>query len=97
MTKSERKLQTELTSNRALPPNAGKGRKAGTPNRIGAEIKTMILGALETAGGEAYLAEQAALHPVAFMTLLAKILPRENASAIEGVYAVNVVTGVNRD
>lgn len=97
MTQSERKLQKKLISNRALPPNAGKGRKAGTPNRIGSEIKTMILGALETAGGEAYLAEQATLNPVAFMALLAKILPRENTSAMEGVYAVNVVTGVNRD
>ena len=37
----------------------------------------MILGALDDAGGQAYLTEQARENPVAFMALLARLLPRE--------------------
>lgn len=81
---------------KSLPPNAGKGRKAGVPNRIGSEVKNMILGALETAGGEAYLVEQARLNPVAFMTLLSKVIPRDHSLTKSGTYSVNVITGVNR-
>ena len=35
----------------------------------------MILAALDKAGGEKYLAEQAESNPQAFMTLLGKVLP----------------------
>jgi hypothetical protein len=35
----------------------------------------MILAALDDAGGQRYLAEQAQKNPAAFMSLLAKILP----------------------
>ena len=50
------------------------GRQAGTPNKITSSLREMILGALEDAGGEAYLARIAEEHPVAFMTLLGKVL-----------------------
>ena len=35
----------------------------------------MILGALDGAGGEKYLREQAQKNPAAFMTLIGKVLP----------------------
>jgi hypothetical protein len=35
----------------------------------------MILGALDDAGGQDYLVEQARENPVAFMTLIGKVLP----------------------
>jgi len=38
-------------------------------------LKDMILQALDKAGGEQYLVEQASKNPVAFMTLLGKVLP----------------------
>jgi len=60
-----------------MPPAAGKGRKPGSKNKIPATLKEMILGALENAGGEAYLEEQAHKNPVAFLGLLAKILPSQ--------------------
>jgi hypothetical protein len=41
----------------------------------------MILGALEDAGGRAYLASQAAKTPSAFLTLVARILPTEAGGA----------------
>jgi len=31
---------------RKMPPNAGKGRKAGVPNKVTGDVKAMILGAL---------------------------------------------------
>jgi hypothetical protein len=37
----------------------------------------MILGALDDAGGQDYLAEQARENPIAFLTLLGRVLPRE--------------------
>jgi hypothetical protein len=40
-------------------------------------LRDMILGALDDAGGQAYLAEQAHQNPVAFLTLLGRVLPRE--------------------
>lgn len=57
------------------PPNAGKGRKAGTPNKNTTALKDMILGALAGAGGQAYLQKQAKDNPAAFMTLVGKVLP----------------------
>ena len=51
------------------------GRKAGTPNKITAELKDMILTALDDAGGVTYLKEVAASHPAAFLSLVGKVLP----------------------
>jgi hypothetical protein len=57
------------------PPNAGKGRPKGIPNKVTGEVKGMILGALSEVGGQAYLVKQAYENPVAFMTLVGKVLP----------------------
>jgi hypothetical protein len=57
------------------PPAAGKGRPKGAGNKVSGELKAMILGALDKSGGEQYFVEQASKHPVAFMTLIGKILP----------------------
>lgn len=51
------------------------GRKAGTPNKVSADLKAMILGALDQAGGEAYLLSQAHENPRAFLSLLSRVLP----------------------
>lgn len=55
-------------------PKTG-GRKAGTPNKVNADIKAMILTALDQAGGAAYLLAQAHDNPNAFLTLVGKVLP----------------------
>ena len=53
------------------------GRKKGTPNKINAQLKDMILEALndQPGGGVAYLKLQAVENPGPFMTLLGKVLP----------------------
>lgn len=51
------------------------GRQKGTPNKVTGELRGMVLGALDDAGGQAYLSEQAKKNPAAFMTLLGKVLP----------------------
>jgi hypothetical protein len=59
-------------------PKTG-GRKKGTPNKISSALKDAILEAAEQAGGEdgivGYLVAQALANPVAFMSLLGKVLP----------------------
>lgn len=57
--------------------NAGRGRPKGSLNKVNASLKDMILGALKDAGGKSWLARQAQENPVAFMALLAKMLPLE--------------------
>lgn len=52
------------------------GRKKGTPNKLTADVRAAILGALEEVGGQRYLVVQAHENPVAFMTLLGKCLPK---------------------
>jgi hypothetical protein len=59
------------------PPNAGKGRPKGATNTMTRSLREMILGALDEAGGQAYLAEQAQKNPAAFLALLGKVLPPE--------------------
>jgi hypothetical protein len=51
------------------------GRRKGTPNRITAELKDMILAAFDEAGGVDYLVKQAHSNPTVFLALVAKVLP----------------------
>jgi hypothetical protein len=51
------------------------GRPKGVPNKMTAEVKQMILAALEQAGGVEYLARQADDKPAAFLALVGKVMP----------------------
>src|SRR4051794_21832593 len=53
------------------------GSRKGVPNKISADVRAMILAALERAGGEDYLLEQATANPRAFLSLLGRILPTQ--------------------
>lgn len=67
-------------------PNNGKGRPKGATNRVGRQLKEMILGALDDCGGQAYLTEcaQDPKTRAAFLTLLGKVLPSEMRHAGPG-------------
>jgi hypothetical protein len=55
-------------------PKTG-GRAKGTTNKLTADVKAMVLEALDRAGGVTYLLAQAQTNPNAFMTLVGKVLP----------------------
>lgn len=53
----------------------GGGSRKGKPNKLTADVKAMILAALDQAGGTDYLLTQAQTNPNAFLTLVGKVLP----------------------
>lgn len=76
----------------AKGPKFGGGSRKGIPNKATAQLKDMILAALDEAGGAKYLARQAKENPGAFLTLLGKVLPLQvSAGPDEG----NVLRIVN--
>lgn len=72
----------------------GAGRKKGSPNKITKDLKEMILGALENAGGIDYL-ESRARDPKtasAFLTLVGKVLPMTvQGAGPEGEHVITVI------
>lgn len=85
--------------NSKVPSSAGKkrppgGSRKGKPNKITADLKAMILGALDKAGGEDYLLEQAEKNPTAFMTLIGKVLPMQVTGEGGKALVLKVVTAV---
>lgn len=77
------------------PPNAGKGRPRGVPNKLTGAVKEMILAALEEAGGKDYLLMQAAFNPTAFLRLVGQVLPLqvtgENGDAVRVIHRIERV------
>ncbi len=53
------------------------GSRKGVPNRITADVRAMILAALDRAGGQDYLVQQAQDNPKAFMALLGQLIPTQ--------------------
>lgn len=80
-----------MSNSNPKPPNAGKGRPKGVPNKTTAALKDMILGALSNKGGMAYLERQADENPTAFMTLVGKVLPLDVNNKHEGEIVAHVV------
>jgi hypothetical protein len=64
-------------------PKTG-GRQHGAPNKTTALLKDAVLQAAETAGDKegmvGYLTTQAKQNPTAFMSLLGRVLPLQNAT-----------------
>lgn len=59
------------------PPNAGKGRKRGSPNKLTRDVKLAIENAFVEVGGEKYLVKIAKEQPAVFCRLLGQIIPKE--------------------
>lgn len=70
----EKKISKVSEKSRA---NLTGGSRKGVPNKVTTDLKDMILGALDAAGGVAYLTERAADPKTAsaFLTLVGKTLP----------------------
>ena len=71
-------------------PKTG-GRVKGTPNKLTASVKTMILGALNELGGTQYLVEQGRANPSAFLSLVGRVLPMQLDGRVELDVDVNVL------
>jgi hypothetical protein len=71
-------------------PKTG-GRVKGTPNKLSASVKTMILGALNELGGTQYLVEQGRANPSAFLSLVGRVLPMQVDGRVELDVDVNVL------
>jgi hypothetical protein len=79
----------------AIGRKTGGGSRKGVPNKATADLKDMILGALDNAGGVDYLTRQATKSPGAFLTLIGKVLP----TTLQGTGpagAIIIATGVRR-
>lgn len=74
-------MASKVVGKAAKPPNAGKGRVKGVPNKTTALLKDAILTAAEQAGDKdgmvGYLKTQAKENPGPFMALLGKVLPMQ--------------------
>ena len=66
--------QRKSTKGGARP---GAGRPKGVPNKLTKTIKDAIEAAFDQVGGPDYLARMAEEQPVAFMSLLGKVLPTQ--------------------
>lgn len=71
------KVQRDTAPKRTLPPNAGKGRKKGVPNKTTAKVKDAIMQAFDMAGGAEYLKKVSQDDPRTFCSLLGRVLPAE--------------------
>jgi hypothetical protein len=86
-----------MAAPKGRPRPEGAGRQKGSTNKVTSDIKQMILGALDDAGGRAYLAEQAILNPGPFMSLIGKVIPKDVNTEMSGGITIQVTTGVNTD
>ena len=75
------------------PPNAGKGRLKGVPNKMPGELKIMIERALLNVGGAEYLQRVAKKNPAAFLALVGKLLPRDLNLNTPGGLVISVAIG----
>ena len=77
---------------------AGPGRPKGAPNKVTAQLKEMILAALDKAGGEQYLLTQANANPTAFLTLIGKVLPLQVSGDPDGApFVIQIVKFSDND
>lgn len=74
----------------------GSGRKKGVPNKMTADLKAAILGALDAKGGQAYLERVADEQPQVFCMLLGKVLPMTVVGDANQPLTIRVVSGVPR-
>ncbi len=75
---------------------SGAGRKKGVPNKINADLKAMILGALNALDGQQYLEKVARKDPRTFCALLGRVLPMTVAGDPNNPvgHTIQIVTGV---
>ena len=74
----------------AIGTKTGGGSRKGVQNKVTKELKDMVLGALDDAGGQDYLKRQAEANPSAFLSLVGKCLPKEIKADVHTSSAQNL-------
>jgi hypothetical protein len=59
------------------------GRKKGITNKMTKTLKEMLMGSLDAVGGQEYFERQAEANPVAYMTIIGKLIPSELKAEID--------------
>lgn len=83
-----------MADTKRKPPNAGKGRRKGVPNKTTKVLRDLILQTLDDVGGADYLKMVAIHDPKTFCGLLAKVLPMQLVGLGDGPVSIVVTTGV---
>ena len=65
------------------PASLPKGRPVGAINKTTRDLRDMILASLDKAGGLDYLVRQSEANPGPYMTLVAKVLPKEVQATLD--------------
>ena len=81
-----------MQKNDNLIGKPGPGRPKGLLNANTKALKDMILGALDQAGGQDYLARQAVENPGPFLALVGKCLPKDINANVEGGISITSIT-----
>lgn len=71
------------TKNMNVAGKAGPGRPKGSVNKTTAVLKDAIVAAFDKVGGVDYLARQAEENPVAFMSLIGRVIPLQVAADMQ--------------
>ncbi|EJF95591.1 hypothetical protein [Bartonella elizabethae] len=98
--------QVLQATKKPMPPNAGKGRVKGVPNKTTSLLKEAVIKAAELAGSKygneglvSYLEKQAVKCPAAYLALLGKVLPLqvtgEDGGAINMIGRVEIAPLIN--
>lgn len=71
------------------------GRVKGRPNKVTQDLRELVRGALDEAGGQAYLVRQAEEKPQAFLALIARLIPNTVRAdvAVDRPVEIRVVSG----
>ena len=73
----------EITGKR-LPPNAGKGRPKGSPNKATVGVKAALEASLTELGGVRWFVQLAKSNPDAYVRLLLQILSKAAPESVDG-------------
>jgi hypothetical protein len=79
------------TTAKPKPPNAGKGRKKGVPNKTTASVKAALTEAFEKRGGVAALVKWANDEPTEFYKIWGRLAPTEVQADVKGGLVIRVV------
>lgn len=84
-----------MAAPKGRPKPAGSGRQKGVGNKNASQLRDMILNALDKAGGEEYLYNQAIENPGPFLTLIGKVLPKDVVVSGDESNPISISVSIN--